>query len=197
MVRRSRPRSRLSTETHHLIAIATPLDTPRLQLRTLELRDDRFILQLLNQASWLRFIGDRKVHSLIDAQRYIENGPQASYRQHGHGLLLVQQRDGTPIGLCGLLRREGLDDPDLGFALLDAYNGQGYAHEAAAAVLADGRSRLALTRVLAITAPDNLLSIRLLLKLGFAFERQLQVTPAAPLSNLYATILADDAPRNG
>lgn len=142
------------------------LRTARLDLRLPLPADAPFILALVNDPDWLRYIGDRQVRSLEDARAYIAKGPAAMHARHGHSLLLVALHDGTPIGLCGLLRRDTLEQPDLGFAFLPQYRGQGYALEAAAATLADGRDRLGLRRILAITAPDNTASGRLLEKLG-------------------------------
>ena len=146
------------------------VETARLRLSRLspEADDDAdFVLRQLNDPGFIRFIADRGVRSLDDARAYIRNGPATSYARHGHGLYRVSLKDGTPVGLCGLLRREGLDAPDLGYSLLGEFTGRGYAAEAAAAVLADGRERLGLARILAIVDPDNAASIRLLRKLGF------------------------------
>ena len=148
------------------------VETERLRLCRLSPDSDAdadFILRQLNDPGFIRFIADRGVRKLDDARAYIRNGPAASYAQHGHGLYRVSLQDGTPIGLCGLLRREGLDAPDLGYSLLGEFTGYGYAIEAAAAVLADGRERLGFSRILAIVDPDNAASIRLLQKLGFGF----------------------------
>lgn len=148
--------------------------TPRLVLRRLTEDDADFILGLLNEPSFLQYIGDRGVRTPEDARAYVRNGPVASYDAHGFGLYLVtQQADGAPIGICGLLKREHLDDVDLGFAFRPAYWRRGYAVEASEAVLAHGRADFALTRVVAVTQPDNQGSIRVLEKLGFAFERRM------------------------
>jgi RimJ/RimL family protein N-acetyltransferase len=148
--------------------------TRRLELRPLADGDAAFIVELLNDADFLRFIGDRGVRSVEDARRYIETGPQASYAKHGHGLDLVTERGtGRRAGICGILRRETLDEPDLGFAFLPAFRGRGFALEAAEAALEDARDRLRLPRVLAIASPDNHRSIALLTKLGF-IERGLE-----------------------
>jgi RimJ/RimL family protein N-acetyltransferase len=152
------------------------LETPRLALSPLSALDAGFILGLLNEPSFLRFIGDRGVRSTDDARRYIEDGPVASYARHGHGLLRVELKaDGTPIGICGVLKRDGLPEPDLGFSLLPAYWSLGYAHEAASAVMREARFALGLRRILAITSVDNESSIRLLGKLGFRFESMIRV----------------------
>jgi RimJ/RimL family protein N-acetyltransferase len=148
------------------------LESERLLLRPLTEDDDAFIMTLLNDSSFVRFIGDRGVRTLEDARAYIRKGPLASYQRFGFGLLLVALRETrTPIGICGLLKRETLDDVDVGFALLPDYCRKGYGFEAAAAVLADGRHSLGLRRIVAITDPGNVASIRLLEKLGLAFER--------------------------
>lgn len=146
------------------------MNTARLHLRRLEPSDAPFILRLVNEPSWLRYIGDRKVRTLDDARAYIEKGPMEMYGRLGFGLLLVE-REGAPIGLCGLIQRDTLPDVDIGFAFVPEHWGQGYAAEAAEAVLADGRDRLGLSRVIAITSLDNDRSIHLLGKLGFRFER--------------------------
>lgn len=162
------------------------LSTPRLDLREFTAADAPFILQLLTDPDFLRFIGDRGVHSLEDAVRYIEQGPRAMYARHGHGLWMVELRDGgMPLGMCGLLRRAGLDDPDLGFAFLPAHRGKGYAAEAAGATLEWGRKALGLARVVAITSLDNDASGRLLEKLGFRVERIVTLPGDAEELKLY------------
>jgi RimJ/RimL family protein N-acetyltransferase len=148
------------------------LRTARLQLRELAPRDAPFILVLLNEPSFIQNIGDRGVRSLADAHDYLVNGPIASYTRHGFGLYLVElAATEEPIGICGILQREALPDPDLGFAFLPAYWGRGFAFEAAAAVRTYARSELGVGRLLAITSPRNDASIRLLERLGFRFER--------------------------
>jgi ribosomal-protein-alanine N-acetyltransferase len=143
------------------------LQTARLTLRPLDERDAAFVLELLNQPSFLRFIGDRNVRTLEQARTHIIEGPQRSYRQHGFGLLLVQlQATATPIGMCGLVKRDYLADPDVGFAFLPEYWSQGFAFEAARAVLDDALAATDRARILAIVQPDNAASIKLLHKLG-------------------------------
>ena len=147
------------------------IETARLILRPLGFADAPFILRLVTQKSWLHFIGDKGVHDISSAERYLLEGPMAMQAQHGFALQLVALRDGgTPIGLCGLLKRDSLPDPDLGFALLDEYSGRGYAFEAASAIVDDARSRLGLRRLLAIATPDNVRSAALLARLGFVPE---------------------------
>lgn len=162
------------------------LETDRLILRKLSVDDAAFILKLVNDPLWLRFIGDRGVHTLADARDYILKGPVAMYARLGFGLYLVERkRDGPPLGICGLIKRDALEDVDLGFAFLPEYRAQGYAYESAAAVLAYGQSVLGLKRIVAITSPDNDRSANLLEKLGFTFEKMFQL-PAADEVKLFA-----------
>lgn len=163
------------------------LQTNRLILRWLEAADAPFIVKLLNQPSFLQYIGDRGVRSLQDGQDYIRTGPGQSYSEHGFGLNMVTLKDdGTPIGMCGLLKRPNLEDVDLGFALLPEYWGQGYAFEAASAALAHGKTAFDLERIVAITAPDNEASIRLLEKLGMKFETMVRLTDDGSAARLFA-----------
>ena len=143
----------------------------RLLLRELTFGDTAFVVELLNDPDFLRFIGDRGVRDEAGARRYLESGPLASYAANGFGLYAVVTRDGGEVaGLCGLLRRDWLDHPDVGFAYLPRFRGRGYAVEAARAVLDDAARRLGLTKVAAIVSPGNLRSVRVLEKLGFRRE---------------------------
>jgi RimJ/RimL family protein N-acetyltransferase len=149
----------------------------RLRLRELELQDDEFILDLLNEAPFVRFIGDKGVRNLPDAREYILKGPMDSYRRFGFGLYLAMLADSAlPIGICGLVKRDSLPDVDVGFAFLTRYWSRGYAAESAAAVLAYATQQLQLPRIVAITAPDNLASIAVLEKIGLRFERMVRLT---------------------
>ncbi|WP_368562044.1 GNAT family N-acetyltransferase [Pseudoxanthomonas sp. UTMC 1351] len=165
------------------------LETERLQLRELSassVEDAAFILRLLNEPSFLRNIGDRGVRNLDNAHDYVANGPASSYRTHGYGLYRVDiKASGAIAGLCGLVRREGLDHPDLGYAFLPEFWSQGYALESTRAVLAHARDSLALDRILAIVDPANTDSIRLLQKLGFGFERMVQLSEDHSPVNLF------------
>ena len=166
----------------------TVLDTERLLLRPITVDDAEFILILLNEPSFLRYIGDKKVRTLADARQYIVNGPVASYERNGFGLLLVELKEShTPIGMCGLLKREELPDPDIGFAFVPAFWNKGLAFEAATAVLKDARERLGLERILAITSLDNEASIKLLQRLGFNFDKVLRLSPDAEQVKLFVT----------
>jgi [ribosomal protein S5]-alanine N-acetyltransferase len=166
---------------------AMNLRTERLAIRPFTPGDAAFVLELVNDADWLRFIGDKNVHGLDDAQRYLRDGPLAMYDKHGVGLCCVERRsDGVALGMCGLIKRDTLDDIDLGFAFLPAARGQGYAHEAAAAVLEHGFKVLALKRVVAITDLDNAASARVLEGLGVHFERLLPAAVDGKILRLFA-----------
>lgn len=162
--------------------------TGRLDLREATPADDGFILELVNDPDFLRNIGDRGVRSLEDARRYVQDGPVTSYAQHGFGMWVVELREGArPIGLCGFVKRDWLDDVDIGFAFLPQYRAQGYAYEAASAVKAYGCEVLRLPRIAAIVAPDNANSIRLLEKLGLRFERMVRAANEASDIRMYVT----------
>ena len=162
------------------------IETSRLKLRWLDFTDADFIYQLVNDPQWLRFIGDRQVADLDEARRYIEEGPRAMYRQFGFGLNRVALKDSdTPIGICGLLQRELLPHPDLGFAFLPEYRGQGYAREAADAILQHAYLILHRAQVAAIVNRDNLSSIKLLEKLGFRLDKKIQIEPNQESVDLY------------
>ena len=166
----------------------TVVETERLTLRRLELGDAEFILGLLNDPSFLRFIGDKGVRTLDDAREYISNGPVASYERFGFGLYLTERKeDRVPIGICGLLKRESLEDVDVGFAFLPQFWSKGYAFESASAVMAYGRNVLGLTRIVAVTSPDNDASIRLLEKLGLKFESMVRLSEESPEIRLFGS----------
>ena len=169
------------------------IETARLLLRHLEMGDDAFILELLNEAGFLRFIGDKGVRTLDDARSYLQKGPIDSYGRHGFGLYAVCLRS-VPIGICGLVKRDGLADADVGFAFLERHCAKGYAVEAAAAVLAHAQQVLRIPRVVAITAPDNARSIAVLEKIGLRFERLVRLTADSPELKLYAVGPAGERP---
>ncbi|TDL65070.1 N-acetyltransferase [Rhodococcus qingshengii] len=147
------------------------LETDRLILRWLTTDDAAFILELLNEPSWIRYIGDKGVRTLEDAKNYILTGPLNMYSQLGFGLYLVERKQGkTPIGICGLLKRDTLENPDIGFAFLSRYQTQGYGFESASATLKYGHEQLHLKRILAITSMDNHGSSKLLEKITMKFE---------------------------
>ena len=162
------------------------LETERLILRRFTLDDCPLILHLLNEPLFLRFIGDKNVRTLEDAGQYLRHGPLASYDKHGFGLFHVSLKtDGTPIGMCGLLKRDTLDDVDVGFAYLPQFGGQGYATEAAQATLHYGRTVLGLKRIVAITAPDNTASMNVLKEIGLRHTATLRLAGYATDSLLF------------
>lgn len=150
------------------------LETRRLALSRFGENDVAFVLRLLNDPAFLHYIGDKGVRDADSARNYIRTGPVASYQQHGFGLYKVCLRDsGEPIGMCGLLKRDALEDVDIGFAFLPEFRSLGYALEAAAAVMEQGRLRFGLNRIVAITSADNTRSAGLLQQLGMRFEGML------------------------
>ena len=158
-------------------AAATVTETERLVLRRLHEGDADFIFELVNDPDWLRNIGDKGVRSLDDALGYLRKGPLDMYARLGFGLWCVEIKGtGTPIGMCGLIKRDSLDDVDIGFAYLPAFRGAGYAREAAQATLAQARDVFGLRRVVAIVSPHNRDSAKLLGKVGFGFERKLALS---------------------
>ncbi len=149
-------------------------ETKRLQLRHLTLDDAPFVLELVNDPSWIQFIGDRGIRTQAQAEDYLQNGPMASYAENGFGLYLVQRKeDNAKLGMCGLVKRPSLPHVDIGFAFLPQFTGQGYAFEAATAVLHHAHHDLNLSPIVAITAPDNHRSIKLLQKLGMHFQEMI------------------------
>jgi RimJ/RimL family protein N-acetyltransferase len=164
------------------------LETDRLMLRWLSPNDDAFILELLNEPSFIRFIGDKNVRTIEDARKYILNGPVASYKQFGFGLYAVELKESSePIGMCGILKRDTLSHPDIGFAFLPAYWNQGYAFESAAAVMTHAHEVLGLNQILAITTPDNEASAKLLRKIGLRFEGLIKLSEDAAEVKLFSS----------
>ncbi len=139
------------------------LHTQRLILSKLSFVDEAFILCLLNEPGWIKYIGDRDIKNLKDARNYITQGPLESYERNDFGLMRIGvQPDNQAIGICGLLQRDYLDHPDIGYAMLSEFQGKGYAIEAAKAILEDAKTRLACTKVYAIVRPNNTRSIRMI-----------------------------------
>lgn len=163
------------------------IETENLNLRRLAANDAPFILALLNDSAWLRYIGDRGVHSIPEAEKYISNGPVSMYERLGFGLYLTERKsDGVPMGICGLIKRDSLADIDIGFAFLPQFRGCGYGYEAALATMAYGKSTLRLKRIVGITSPDNLSSIKLLEKIGLKYEREARLPKADEDTMLFA-----------
>jgi [ribosomal protein S5]-alanine N-acetyltransferase len=156
----------------------TILVTDRLVLREFTIDDAAFIFELLNTPLWLQFIGDRNVHSLKDAELYLQNGPIKSYQENGFGFYAVLQKEiKQAIGMCGFAKRDYLDNPDIGFAFLAKYYGKGFGFEAAKACLDYGHNTLKINTILATVMPQNSASIGLLKKLGMNFEKMLATLP--------------------
>lgn len=170
-----------------LPSAARPLETERLQLRPLTLDDAPFTLELLNEPSYHRFIADRGLRTVEDARAYLAKGPLHSYQHLGYGLMLVSLKPGgEPVGMCGLLKRDFLPDPDIGFAFLERHAGRGYATESARAVAAHARAGLRIQRFVGFTAPDNTASMNVLQKLGLRRQRAVNLPGYATESILFA-----------
>lgn len=163
------------------------IETERLIISELSSKDSSFILELYNDPDFIKYISDRGIRTETDAKQFIGSGPRASYAEHGHGLYLVQLKDGISIGICGLLKRDNLDDPDIGFAMLPAYRRNGYTFEAAEAAINDGQNRFGFKRIMAITSPDNEASIKLLEKLGLSFEKIIRLSADENECKLFST----------
>lgn len=153
------------------------LETERLILRQFELTDAKFIVELVNTPGWIEFIGDRNIRTEEAAINYLQNGPIKSYGENGFGLCMVELKDETPIGMCGILRRDTLENPDIGFSFLPEFMGKGYAFEIANATVNYAKEHLNLKTILAITVPTNTRSRQLLEKIGLKFIKTIY-TPA-------------------
>ena len=148
------------------------IESERILLRPFTLEDAEFIVELLNTEGWIRYIGDRNIKTIEQARSYLLNGPMKSYETNGFGLSLVELKtDRIPVGMCGLLKRDYLDHPDIGFAFLPNYTGQGFASEIAKEVIRYGLRELQMEKIFAITLPENSSSIKLLEKIGFRREK--------------------------
>lgn len=156
-------------------------ETERLRIRHFNENDAPFFVKLLNEEAFINNIADKGVRTINDAVDYIRLGPMESYKKFGYGLNLVELKlNNTPIGTCGILKREQLDLPDLGYALLTEYFSHGYAIEAAHAVLKNAVEVHGLTKVLAVTKPENTGSLKILEKLGFKFVKMIQLYDDQP-----------------
>ncbi|EOO28239.1 ribosomal-protein-alanine acetyltransferase [Bacillus cereus BAG1X2-3] len=148
------------------------LKTERLNLRWFDIKDAPFILELVNDPAWIQFIGDKGVRNLEDAKNYIVNGPIDMYNKLGFGLYLVERKeDLTPLGMCGLIKRDSLEDVDIGFAFLETFRSKGYGYESASAIIEYGVQKLGMKRIVAITSIDNIASGKLLENVGLRFEK--------------------------
>ena len=165
------------------------LHSERLAFRKFDFQDAEFIIELLNSPGWLKNIGDRKVRNLEQARRYLELGAMKSYEERGFGLwMVVVKEDETPIGMCGLLKRDYLKFPDIGFALMPSFAGKGFGKEMAGAVMQYAQEILALKSLCAITLKENATSISVLESIGMQYVKQIQSqTNSEELLQLYAT----------
>ncbi len=162
------------------------LETDRLILRHFSFEDAPFILTLLNEESYLRNIGDKKVRTLDDAKNHLMTGPMESYKLNGFGLFCVELKETrTAIGTCGLLKRDFLAVNDIGYAFLPEFRSKGYAHEAVAGVLEHSKQEFGLSEIAAFVNPDNAPSIRLLGKLGFNYKKMMTLPDTQKDVKLY------------
>jgi RimJ/RimL family protein N-acetyltransferase len=163
------------------------IETSRLSLREVSVADAEFIFTLMTGQAYLQFIGDRGIRTVKDAEEYIRGKFVPSYRKFGYGSYLVELKPAArPIGVCGFVRRDSLDHPDIGFAFVREYWGHGFAYEAAGAVLDYGFEQLGMRVVLGITSPENHASIRLLEKLGLRYQKMFRVPPKNHDSMLFS-----------
>lgn len=163
------------------------LQTDRLILRQLEPRDAEFMLELLNEPAFIRNVADRGIRTVADAADYIAAKLTPSYAEFGFGFYLMELKEGrVPVGICGLVKRETMEHVDIGYSVLERFWGNGYAYEAAVAVMDYGRDVLRLPKIVAITAPHNVSSIKLLEKLGLRFEKMIQIPGYEFESKLFA-----------
>ena len=152
------------------------IETERLILREFVLEDAPFIFELLNSPGWLKYIGPRGVTGLKEAGKYITVMMMPGYEKYGFGFyMMVRKNDGAEMGMCGLIKRDSLEDVDIGFAILPEYEGNGYTSEAAAATLVYARDTLNLKRIAGITVSYNKGSIKLMEKLEMKFEKMIRL----------------------
>lgn len=166
------------------------IETERVRIRALTIIDAGFMMQLMNTATWIKNIGNRNINNKTAASNYIANNIINSYHVNGFGLFLVaQKKDNQSIGICGIIKREGLVLPDLGFAFLPEYEGKGFATEASKAVVKYASESLQIAELAGITKPDNLASIRVLEKVGMEFKQMIQLPQDANEFSLYTMAL--------
>jgi RimJ/RimL family protein N-acetyltransferase len=168
------------------------LHTDRLILRHFSLDDAAIVLKLLNEPSFKKFVGDKGIKTLDDARSYLEKGPLESYVSNGYGVYLTLDALAEfPVGMCGLFKRDNLEQPDIGFAFFAHSCGKGYARESARAVIEHARETLALTMVCAVVDADNIRSTSLLEKLGFQYKRPYRMPNGDVDLNYYELCLQD------
>jgi RimJ/RimL family protein N-acetyltransferase len=163
------------------------MQTERLKLRRLNIGDAELMLAVWNDPAFIRYVGDRGIRNIDDARQTLMDVALRMYAEYGYGPYRVALKsDDSPIGTCGLFRREGLDDVDIGFAILPEFCGRGYAYEAAQAVVLHARNDIGLARVTALVSTDNAVSIGLIEKLGLTFERMVRLPGEEDDVRLYA-----------
>ncbi|MGI9086145.1 MAG: GNAT family N-acetyltransferase [Chthoniobacterales bacterium] len=168
------------------------LQTERLALRRITTEDAETLVAILNEPAFVRFVADRGVRTKEQGEAYITEKMLPSFEKYGFGFFVVRlQETGAPIGMCGLIKRDGLDDVDIGFSFLREYWRHGYGYEAAAAVMDYGRREHGLSRIVGITSEDNEVSGKLLEKLGLRFERLIQVPGFTRSSRLFVPAVQD------
>ncbi|MEL6720888.1 MAG: GNAT family N-acetyltransferase [Bacteroidota bacterium] len=166
--------------------MSTVLTTDRLLIKEFQRKDAAFVLELVNTPAWLKYIGDRAVYNLSDAENYVNDRLMAAYKTHGFGMYAVWHKEhNIAIGMCGLVQRDYLEYPDLGFAFLSAFTRKGYAFEASQAVLLFAQQQLKLEQLYAFTLPENLSSIKLLEKLDFQYQKDFQIPNDSDHLSLY------------
>ena len=161
------------------------LQTERTIIESITLADAEFFVTLVNSPDWLRFIGDRGVRNVEDAERFLESGLLLSYRERGFGYYMVRGQDNSPIGICGFLKKPHLENVDFGFAFLPEFCGKGYGSEAARAVFDYGIQTYEFSILDAVTAKDNVRSKRLLMRLGFGLLGPFEVKDKVQEFELY------------
>lgn len=166
------------------------ISTERLHLRVMRLDDAEFYLRLVNEPTFISNIRDKGIRTLDESRASIEIGALASQEKFGFSFYLVEDRTThLPMGICGLTKRDSLDDVDLGYAFLPEFCGQGYAYEAALAVLTHTKNSLPIKQLAAITSPTNERSNRLLIKLGFIFQKTTLLAGDNTETRLYRLVL--------
>jgi RimJ/RimL family protein N-acetyltransferase len=168
------------------------IETERLNLKLLSENDASFILELVNTPLWLQWIGSRNVNNKEDAVRYLVQGPLKSYADFGYGLFLVELKSlNIPIGLCGLVKRNELDGPDLGFAFLPSYIEKGFGFEIAKATLDYVKEKFRLEKIYAVSLAENKRSIHLLSKLSFTYISSISLPSSTEPLSLYQYKIID------
>ncbi|KMQ69800.1 GNAT family acetyltransferase [Chryseobacterium sp. FH2] len=147
-------------------------ETERLIIRPMSLDDKEFIFELYNRPKFIKYIGNRNIKTVSDAENYIKNRFLPQMEKLGFGNYLIVTKEGNhKIGGVGIFEREGLDVVDIGFSLLEEFEGKGYAYEAALKVKSVGMGDFGLKKISAITSKDNFSSQRLIEKLGLKFQK--------------------------